>query len=219
MVSDDPRLALLCARQSARSTIVGLKAADVVRQGGLAVAVSPSMRQSGLLYQKIRRALFSGEAQFARATAVELELANGGLAISLPGDRPDMLRGLSLRWPKTSLLLHRRGEQGEGEHVAGGLADAGQRAAGAADPALDAGRRRQRVPPGHDERRRRLAARHGDGRACSRIRPTSSPARRSGSARRCSLRSTSANSFHRRAAYLAPMCSAACSETYRSGRR
>src|SRR6476620_3010135 len=105
LLADDPRLAILCCRQSGKSTIVGLKAADLVRRGGLAVVVAPSLRQSGLLFRKLDRLLLAGGEKLRRETATELETARGGLALCLPGDRPDMLRGLSLRWPTTSLLI------------------------------------------------------------------------------------------------------------------
>jgi hypothetical protein len=103
--SDDPRLGILCCRQAGKSTVVALKAGDLVRRGGLAVVVSPSLRQSSLLFRKIHTLLVAGGETFRRETASELETAGGGLALCLPGDRPDLLRGLSLRWPTTSLLI------------------------------------------------------------------------------------------------------------------
>jgi hypothetical protein len=84
---------------------VALKAADLVRRGGMAVVVAPSLRQSSLLFRTLNRLLVAGGERFRRETATELETARGGLALCLPGDRPDMLRGLSLRWPQTSILI------------------------------------------------------------------------------------------------------------------
>ena len=66
-------------------------------QGGLAVVVSPSLRQSGFLFRKLARHLVASEVAFRRETMTEVELVSGGLAVSLHGDRPAMLRGLSLR--------------------------------------------------------------------------------------------------------------------------
>jgi hypothetical protein len=103
--ADDARLGILCCRQAGKSTIVALKAGDLVRRGGLAVVVSPSLRQSSLLFRKIHTLLVAGGETFRRETASELETVGGGLALCLPGDRPDLLRGLSLRWPTTSLLI------------------------------------------------------------------------------------------------------------------
>ena len=58
-----------------------------------------------LLFRKLNRLLLAGGEKLRRETQTELETARGGLALCLPGDRPDMLRGLSLRWPTTSLLI------------------------------------------------------------------------------------------------------------------
>ena len=49
LLSAAPRLLLNATRQSGKSTAAGLKAAWTVLQGGLAVVVSPSLRQSGFL--------------------------------------------------------------------------------------------------------------------------------------------------------------------------
>jgi hypothetical protein len=46
LTSDDARLAILCCRQSGKSTVVALKAADLVRRGGMAMVIAPSLRQS-----------------------------------------------------------------------------------------------------------------------------------------------------------------------------
>lgn len=105
LLAEDARLAILCCRQSGKSTTVALKAADLVRRGGMAVVVAPSLRQSSLLFRTLTRLLIAGGGSFRRETATELETVHGGLALCLPGDRPDMLRGLSLRWPKTSILI------------------------------------------------------------------------------------------------------------------
>ena len=94
LLADDARLAILCCRQSGKSTTVALKAADLVRRGGMAVVVAPSLRQSSLLFRTLNRLLDAGGESFRRETATELETARGGLALCLPGDRPDMLRGL-----------------------------------------------------------------------------------------------------------------------------
>ena len=74
-------------------------------QGGLAVVVSPSLRQSGFLFRKLSRHLVASGAAFRRETMTEVELVSGGLAVSLLGDRPAMLRGLSLRHDGPAVLL------------------------------------------------------------------------------------------------------------------
>jgi hypothetical protein len=97
LLSSAPRLLLNATRQSGKSTAAALKAAWTVLQGGLAVVVSPSLRQSGYLFRKLTRHLVASRAAFRLETLTEVELVSGGLAVSLPGDRPAMLRGLSLR--------------------------------------------------------------------------------------------------------------------------
>ena len=92
-------------RQSGKSTVAALKAAWTVLQGGLAVVVSPSLRQSGFLFRKLARHLVASDAAFRRETMTEVELVSGGLAVSLPGDRPAMLRGLSLRHDGPAVLI------------------------------------------------------------------------------------------------------------------
>jgi len=74
-----PRLLLNATRQSGKSTTAALKAARTVLQGGLAVVVSPSLRQSGFLFRKLSRHLVASEASFRRETLTEVELVSGGL--------------------------------------------------------------------------------------------------------------------------------------------
>ena len=67
LLSLSPRLLLNATRQSGKSTVAALKAAWTVLQGGLAVVVSPSLRQSGFLFRKLSRHLVaSGPASGAR---------------------------------------------------------------------------------------------------------------------------------------------------------
>jgi len=130
LLSTAPRLLLNATRQSGKSTAAALKAAWTVLQGGLAVVVSPSLRQSGFLFRKLARHLVASDARFRRETMTEVELVAGGLAVSLPGDRPAMLRGLSLR-----------------RVMGNDLADARGGARRAADPIVDSRRRQRRVSP------------------------------------------------------------------------
>ena len=105
LLSGAPRLLLNATRQSGKMTAAALKAAWTVQQGGLAVVVSPSLRQSGFLFRKLSRHLVASDAAFRRETMTEVELVSGGLAVSLPGDRPAMLRGLSLRHDGPAVLI------------------------------------------------------------------------------------------------------------------
>src|SRR3954451_13035714 len=54
LLSGAPRLLLNATRQSGKSTAAALKAAWTVLQGGLAVVVSPSLRQSGRDFRRRR---------------------------------------------------------------------------------------------------------------------------------------------------------------------
>ena len=68
LLSVSPRLLLNATRQSGKSTAAALKAAWTVLQGGLAVVVSPSLRQSGFLFRKLARHLIASDAAFRRET-------------------------------------------------------------------------------------------------------------------------------------------------------
>lgn len=96
--SEAPRLLLNCTRQFGKSTVAALQAAHraVYRAGTLVLCVSPTDRQSGLLFDKI--------AGFVRATPNaprrtednkrSMRLSNGSQVVSLPGE-PDNIRGYS----------------------------------------------------------------------------------------------------------------------------
>ena len=103
--SDAARLLLLCSRQSGKSEVVSLLASAIAAGGGSVIVVSPSQRQSNNLFRRIRQHLRHSGAKIIRETATELSLAGGGNAISLPGNMPHMLRGLSLRHDGASALI------------------------------------------------------------------------------------------------------------------
>ena len=147
LLSVSPRLLLNATRQSGKSTVAALKAARTVLEGGLAVVVSPSLRQSSFLFRKLSRHLVASEVAFRRETMTEVELVSGGLAVSLPGDRPAMLRGLSLRHDGPAVLIVDEAIACPRRALGDDLADARRSAGGAADPALDPSRRQRRVPP------------------------------------------------------------------------
>ena len=105
LLSAAPRLLLNATRQSGKSTAAGLKAAWTVLQealpwwsrrrcGSPASCSASSPATSSLL-----------RLSFRRETLTEVELVSGGLAVSLPGDRPAMLRGLSLRHDGPAVLI------------------------------------------------------------------------------------------------------------------
>src|SRR5829696_3757484 len=72
LLSLSPRLLLNATRQSGKSTVAALKAARTVLEGGLAVVVSPSLRQSGFLFRKLARHLVASEAAFRRESGHSL---------------------------------------------------------------------------------------------------------------------------------------------------
>lgn len=103
--SEAKRLALLCCRQSGKTESVSLLAAKIAAQGGAAVVVAPSLRQSSNLFRRLRAHLSRSGTSMTRETATEIATAGGGLAVCLPGDRPSMLRGQSLRHAGTAALI------------------------------------------------------------------------------------------------------------------
>ena len=106
LLSAAPRLLLNATRQSGKSTVAALKAARTVLEGGLAVVVSPSLRQSGFLFRKLARHLVASEAAFRRETmggAVD----GRGPAVATP------------RRGRTDRTLGRRGSRGRGDAAHG----------------------------------------------------------------------------------------------------
>jgi hypothetical protein len=90
---------LLCSRQSGKSTICATLAAHEAeyRPGSLVLLLSPSLRQSGELYRKlrtIRLALGDDACPVVEESALRLELANGSRVVCLPG-REQTIRGFS----------------------------------------------------------------------------------------------------------------------------
>lgn len=103
--SDSQRLMLLCSRQSGKSEVVSLVASSIAARGGAVIVVSPSLRQSANLFRRMRGHLQQAGIRFMRETTTEINLAGGGWAVCLPGDRPSLLRGLSLRHAGESALV------------------------------------------------------------------------------------------------------------------
>jgi Terminase large subunit, T4likevirus-type, N-terminal len=90
MRSTAPRVLLLCARQTGKSTVSGLiaLATAVLRPGALVLLVSPSQRQSGELFRVVLRNLHAlpGAPTITAESALRLELANASRIVALPGD-------------------------------------------------------------------------------------------------------------------------------------
>ncbi|MGI8496717.1 MAG: phage terminase large subunit [Gemmatimonadaceae bacterium] len=93
------RLLLNCSRQSGKSTVTALMAVEeaVTRPPTLILILSPSLRQSGETYRKVRAALHAmGDAapRISRETELTLELVTGSRIVSLPGHE-STIRGFS----------------------------------------------------------------------------------------------------------------------------
>jgi hypothetical protein len=90
MRSTAPRVLLLCARQTGKSTVSGLiaLATAVLQPGALVLLVSPSQRQSGELFRVVLRNLHAlpGAPTITAESALRLELANASRIVALPGD-------------------------------------------------------------------------------------------------------------------------------------
>lgn len=99
MRSEHPALLLLTSRQVGKSHVVSLRAAYRAKYRRRRVAIlSPTLRQSGLVYRKAKHWLqVDRDTTIARSTLTELEVQGGGAILSLPGDRPDLaIRGETL---------------------------------------------------------------------------------------------------------------------------
>ena len=105
LLSAEPRLLLNATRQSGKSTVAALKAA-----GRFWKAASPwwSRRRCASpasSSESLPVTLSPLRPPSGARRMTEVELVSGGLAVSLPGDRPAMLRGLSLRHDGPAVLL------------------------------------------------------------------------------------------------------------------
>lgn len=95
MMDDSTDVLFNCSRQSGKSQIVSLKAANRAKHRRRNVAVlAPTLRQSSIIYRRAKLWLQRDDTEFARVTANQLELISGAIFSALPGDRPDMsIRG------------------------------------------------------------------------------------------------------------------------------
>jgi hypothetical protein len=95
MRSQDSHLLINCARQVGKSYVIALRSAYRARWlRKVAVVISPTQRQSRIIYSRTKAWLSREEGAILRATATEMELATGGRLAALPGDRPDLsIRG------------------------------------------------------------------------------------------------------------------------------
>ena len=112
-------------------------------EGGLAVVVSPSLRQSGFLFRKLTRHLVASDAGLSARDAHGGRAGLGRLG-GEPAGRSSRDAARPVAAPRRSGGAdRRRGEPCPGRDVGDDLADARGGTGGAADPALDAGRRQR----------------------------------------------------------------------------
>ena len=71
------QVVMVCSRQVGKSSTVALKAGRIVADGGRVVVVSPTQRQSGLLFRQVRDHLTTAGVALSRETATEVETADG----------------------------------------------------------------------------------------------------------------------------------------------
>lgn len=94
------RLILNCTRQWGKSTIIAIKALHkaVYKRKALVLMLSASLRQSGILFGKVRNAIAdAGDRlgiEVTQMSALSCELSNGSKIISLPGSE-ETVRGYS----------------------------------------------------------------------------------------------------------------------------
>lgn len=94
------RVALVCARQSGKSSVAAMAAAHTAlfQPGSLTLIAASNARQSGELFAKARGFLSASKMLPARLpsdNAMSCELPSGSRIVALPGDSPDAIRGFS----------------------------------------------------------------------------------------------------------------------------
>ena len=89
------RRLLLTPRQAGKTTVTAaIAGSDLVATPNIEIVViSPTQRQSGIMFGRVSNALESSGAHIVRQTATRVELGNGSILYSLPGDRPSTVRG------------------------------------------------------------------------------------------------------------------------------
>jgi hypothetical protein len=96
--TDDKRILLNCSRQSGKSTICAVKAVHraVYFPGSLVLMVSPTLRQSGLLFRAAlaQYRMLGRPVKSVEENQLSLVLENGSSIVSLPGSE-NTIRGFS----------------------------------------------------------------------------------------------------------------------------
>lgn len=93
--SNARQILLCCTRQAGKSTATALLSVwTAIFRPGLILLVSPSQRQSGELFRKVKELLKTLGETIGEESALRLELSNGSRIVSLPGDA-NTIRGYS----------------------------------------------------------------------------------------------------------------------------
>jgi hypothetical protein len=93
--SDDRQVLLNCSRQSGKSTVTALLAVHTALfRPGLILLLSPTQRQSGELFRKVKDLLKALGEPTGEESALRLELPSGARVVSLPGSQ-GTVRGYS----------------------------------------------------------------------------------------------------------------------------
>lgn len=97
--TDDPRVLLLCCRQSGKSTVAAALAVHtaITKPNALVLLLSPSLRQSAELFRMVANVYKRTARQsvpLKQESGLRLELANGSRLIALPGTE-ETTRGFS----------------------------------------------------------------------------------------------------------------------------
>lgn len=96
--STDRQIAMLCSRQSGKSSVGALLAVDEAlhRAPALVLCLAPSLRQAQELFRKIKQAIgaLDDGGLIASESALAMELRNGSRILALPG-KESTVRGFS----------------------------------------------------------------------------------------------------------------------------
>tara|TARA_Y100000310_G_scaffold1909_1_gene2405 strand:- start:308 stop:1105 length:798 start_codon:yes stop_codon:yes gene_type:complete len=93
--SKGKRTIICCARQTGKTTIVGLLARHMAERipDALILVVAPTFRQALVLFRQVKQLTLDRQQQgIVRDSATELELSNGSRMVALPG-KDDTIRG------------------------------------------------------------------------------------------------------------------------------
>jgi phage terminase large subunit-like protein len=99
MTATSNRTLILCPRQTGKSFVSAMYAAYscLFSPGKNIIIIAPTLRQSRLLFATIDKFIVSTreKSKILTRNTTLIELAHGGKVTALPGDKPDMVRGMT----------------------------------------------------------------------------------------------------------------------------